>query len=136
MHVHTEWRHTYGITISKFQCRGNRPAYMASLCSLQWELLYSPDTDIYHIGLAIIQENSTSEVFVELKGHKNESHRYLNLNRLIKGLHSHPYPTCPCPICSESVCDSGSPTGCDYISYFKGLGKAFLSMFSFNTLNS
>lgn len=94
-------------------------------------MLYSPDTDIYHIGLPIIQENSTCEVFVELKGRKNESHRYLNLNRLIEALHSDPDLAHVPHAQRVSVIQAAYIlTGCDYISYFKGIGKAFF----FNTL--
>ena len=46
------------------------------------KMLYSPDTDVYNIGLPIIQELPSLEVYIELKERRKDSHRYLHLNNL------------------------------------------------------
>jgi hypothetical protein len=88
------------------------------------KMLYSPDTDVYNIGLPFIQEHSSLEVYVELKGRRNDSHRYLNLNRFIQALHCDPDLAQVSPAERASVVQAVYIlTGCDYISYFKGVGK-------------
>ena len=44
-------------------------------------MLYSPDTDVYNIGLPIIQQHSSLEVYIKLKGRRSDTHRYLDVNK-------------------------------------------------------
>ena len=98
-------------------------------------MLYSPDTDVYNIGLPIIQELPSLEVYIELKpkGRRKDSHRYLHLNKLIHALRSDPdlaqVPLEQRPSVVQAVY---IVTGCDYISYFKGIGKEFFLNVLFN----
>ena len=45
------------------------------------KMLYSPDTDVYNIGLPIIQQHSSLEVYIESKGRRSDTHRYLDVNK-------------------------------------------------------
>ena len=86
------------------------------------------DTDIYHIGLPIIQEDPSTEVYIELHGRRRGSHRYLHLNKFIYALHSDPDLAQVSPGKRASVVQAVYIlTGCDYISYFKlkELAKSF-----------
>ena len=54
------------------------------------------------------------------------THRYLHLNRFIEALHSDPDLAQVPPLWRASVVQATYiVTGCDYISYFKGIGKVF-----------
>ena len=46
------------------------------------------NTDIYNIRLPIIQQNPSLEVYIELKGRRSDTHRYLDVNKFIHALHS------------------------------------------------
>ena len=90
------------------------------------KMLYSPDTDVYNIGLPIMQENHSLEIYIELKGRRKDSHRYLHLNKFIQALHSDPDLAQVSPEQRASIVQAVYIlTGCDYISYFKGIGKVF-----------
>ena len=51
-------------------------------------MLYSPDTDVYHIGLPLLEQ--TSEIYIQLHGRRKDSNRYLHVNKLVQALHSDP----------------------------------------------
>ena len=52
------------------------------------KLLYSPDTDIYHIGMPLLEQ--TTEVYIQLYGQRKDFNRYLHVNKLVQSLHSDP----------------------------------------------
>ena len=55
------------------------------------KMLYSPDTDVYHIGLPIVSyQLPQPDVYVQLQGRHKESHRYLHVNNFLKALDSDP----------------------------------------------
>lgn len=90
-------------------------------------MLYSPDTDVYHIGLPIVSyQLPQPDVYVQLQGRRKESHRYLHVNNFLKALDSDPdLAQVPLEKRASVVQMAYITTGCDYISYFKGIGKVF-----------
>ena len=91
-------------------------------------LVISPDTDVYHIGLPLV---SNKEVVVQVSPINSKEMKFVNLQALSSALCSDPdlaglNATELCQILQTLfVC-----TGCDYISFFSGLGKAtFLRYF-------
>ncbi len=95
------------------------------------KLIFSPDTDVYHIGLTAMQHIPEAEVIVQLsKGYK-EVPKFLHLKQLNRALCDDPdladIPTEMRPQVLQSLYVS---TGCDYVSFFAGIGKAsFLATF-------
>ncbi len=91
-------------------------------------LVFSPDTDVYHIGLTQLHGK---HVIIQLNKSLKVSPKLLDLNALLDAvendpdLSSIPVPLKPQVIQSLFVC-----SGCDYISFFVGVGKSsFLSAF-------
>ena len=88
------------------------------------KLVCSPDTDVYHIGLPLMH-NQSQDVFVRISVYSSQEHRYLSLNSLITSLEgdpdlsSSPRELLPKVIQTLFIC-----TGCDYVSYFAGFGKS------------
>ena len=89
------------------------------------KLLYSPDTDVYHIGLALLGRYPQSDVFIQLSAISSPEKKLLHLNSLCNSLSGDldlaiiPSEIHPKVLQALFVC-----TGCDYISFFAGLGKA------------
>ena len=92
------------------------------------KLVLSPDTDVYHIGLPVV--NGTNlEVVVRLSPFSALEQRFLSLNVLITSFNTDPdlsgIRSTEIPLIVQTQFIS---TGCDFISFFNGLGKAtFLS---------
>ena len=90
-------------------------------------VIYSPDTDIYFIGLPILKDIDKT-IYVQLKDSPYEK-IYLNMNKLVPSLNN--------DICFQGISDIEKCvqilfifSGCDYISYFKGYGKkSFFDVF-------
>ena len=86
-------------------------------------LIYSPDTDIYNIGLTLICE-SDKQYIVQLNVTHSAEKRYLNLNIHLIALSNDPDLAyvlrnyLGITLQTVFIC-----TGCDYISYFKSVGK-------------
>ena len=53
-------------------------------------LVYSPDTDIYNIGLSIFDRVSDKDIFVQLNVLHSQTQLYLHLNNLITALQRDP----------------------------------------------
>ena len=94
-------------------------------------LIFSPDTDVYHIGLTLVKAMPGKEIVVQLSKSLTSSTKILNLNVLVEALERDPdlsqIPTSFRPQALQTlyVC-----TGCDYISFFTGIGKcSFLTTF-------
>ena len=87
------------------------------------KLLYSPDTDVYHIGLTLI-DPSVHDVYVQLSNISSQELRLLHLNKLLLSFKDDPdlslLPLLLRPRVLQTlfIC-----SGCDYISFFVGLGK-------------
>jgi len=91
------------------------------------KLVYSPNTDVYHIGLTNIDLNG-DEVIIQLRtiGRKL---KLLHLNLLCASLNSDP-ALHSIPDCVKSLQTLYIATGCDFTSFFHGIGKgAFLKCF-------
>ncbi len=90
------------------------------------KLILSPDTDVYHIGLPIVAETNL-DVLVRLSKFNSVEHRILDMQALINALNNDPelahIPSTSLPSVIQAlfVC-----TGCDFISFFNGLGRASL----------
>ena len=92
-------------------------------------LLYSPDTDVYNIGLGLLGDiNKDIVIQINLPHLDNQ---FLNLNGLSESLNNDPdLVTIPTESCQDILQVLFISTGCDYISYFSGFGKAsFLNIF-------
>ena len=91
------------------------------------KMLYSPDTDVYHIGLPIISHQLPQpDVYIQLHGRRKDSHRYLQVSAFLQAIDSDPdLAQVPSNKCANVVQMAYVSTGCDYISYFKGIGKVF-----------
>ena len=95
------------------------------------KLLFSPDTDVYHIGLTVVPLVPEGEIVVQLSRSLKEGSKFLSLHLLLEALyndpdlHGIPLDLRPQVLQSLYVC-----TGCDYVSFFVGMGKvSFLSTF-------
>ena len=94
------------------------------------KLVYSPDTDIYHIGLTIVGELQECDV-VQLSKYTDDRARYLHINKMMtvqtndSDISEVPLEERPQVIQSIYVA-----TGCNYTSFFNGIGKvSFLATF-------
>lgn len=95
------------------------------------KLIYSPDTDIYHIGLAIVQSMPNTHVLVQLSKSCTQSAKFIDLSALqhatevdsdLNGI--------PTALKCQALQTLYVSTGCDYTSFLVGMGKAsFLSTF-------
>ena len=95
------------------------------------KLLFSPDTDVYHIGLTILPLLPRANITVQLTQSYNEGSKFLLLHQLHDALLNDPdlhgiHPELRLQaLQSLYVC-----SGCDYVSFFAELGKiSFLSTF-------
>ena len=93
-------------------------------------LIYSPDTDVYNIGLGVIQETSKQYVIQLNVPHAAEK-KFLNLNRLESVLYNDPdLASLPRTSIVNIMQTLFICTGCDYVSYFKSIGKStFFNLF-------
>ena len=95
-------------------------------CNAQVILIYSPDTDVYNIGLSHMSQKPGTTYIIQLNLPHSDEKKYININNLQIALQKDPdLSNLPqghelCNILQTLfIC-----TGCDYISYFKFIGKA------------
>lgn len=95
------------------------------------KLIFSPDTDVYNIGLSLMSHFPECHVIVQLSRHTDERARYLDMNNLINALQNDPDLSLISPHIRPQVLQAiYVSTGCDYTSFFHGLGKVtFLTTF-------
>ena len=102
----------------------NRTWRHATQCSGNKVLIYSPDTDVYNIGLALLH-GTPKEYAIQLNVPHATEQKYLFLNNLVTAFYNDPdlasLPGTKRELIMQTlfVC-----TGCDFISYFKAVGKA------------
>ena len=87
---------------------------------------------MYHIGLPICTvELNTTTIYVQLSKNITESPKFLSMNNLMAALNNDPDLACiPYAERPQLLQSLYACTGCDYISFFKGIGKVtFLDTF-------
>ena len=97
----------------------------------QRKLIFSPDTDVYHIGLSAISLIPDTQIIVQLSKDHTHGARFLCLNTLLDALSNDPDLADILPNLRPQAMQSlYISTGCDYVSFFTGIGRAsFLSTF-------
>lgn len=87
------------------------------------KLICSPDTDVFHIGLPLI--DSTVHVIVQLHAYTSLEYRYLHMDQLSAALTGDPdLSTTPPEARPKFVQSLFVCTGSDFTSFFSGLDKA------------
>lgn len=101
-------------------------------------MFYSPDTDIYNIGLPIVcQQHPQPDVYVQLHGRCKDFHRYLHVNSFLQALDADPDIAQVPPEKRANILRMVYiATGCDYISYFKGISRVLVKFFFLNVFSS
>ena len=95
----------------------------AALCDYSNVLIYSPDNDIYNIGLGMLSEIPSKTFNVQLKSRAQGS-EFLNLNILLNSLSKNTnLKKINTSIIGKIFQTLYISTGCDYVSYFKHHGK-------------
>ena len=88
-------------------------------------LVYSPDTDVYNIGLSILNRISSKDIYVQLNVPHSQTQSYLHLNNLVQALELDPdLANLDASKLANTFQTLFIVSGCDYISYFAGQGKA------------
>ena len=88
------------------------------------KLVLSPDTDVYHIDLPIIASTHI-ECVVRLSSFNSLEHRFLDIQALLAAFQNDPRLAAVDQVSLPSVMQMlYLCTGCDFISFFNGFGKA------------
>jgi len=96
-------------------------------------LILSPDTDVYHIGMALDSTHS-KQVVVQISPVNSRQLKFLDITTLNAAFQNDPdLANIDAIILPQIlfVC-----TGCDYISFFSRIGKATLLRYFFSMLHS
>ncbi|XP_065194409.1 uncharacterized protein LOC135825714 [Sycon ciliatum] len=100
-------------------------------------LVYSPDTDVYHIGMALEWLNTGDRsVFVQLDMPGSMQHKYMSLTKLAGNIRNDPdLSQVPEDVRVAAVQALFVCSGCDFVSFFAGLGKCsfYKAFFQFAT---
>jgi len=94
------------------------------------KLIFSPDTDTYHIGMSVLNDTRICECDVYVQLNKDGS-KYIHLSSLPEAL-SDDRELASIPQEKQTQCLQTLyvTTGCDYTSFFHGIGKvAFIKTF-------
>ena len=87
------------------------------------KLVCSPDTDVYHIGLPLVSQFQC-DVIVQISSLSSIEHKYLSITQLCSALSNDPdLAVIPEELRPQMMQSLFICTGCDYISFFKGIGK-------------
>lgn len=104
----------------------------AGLCSVSPIVIYSPDSDVFEIGMLTYEDWSTSnleeekQVFVQIRrpGPDQNVPDIVNINQLVREIRSHPdLQSIPSNTRAKSVVTLYALTGCDFVSFFHGVSK-------------
>ena len=102
----------------------------ATQTQYQRVLVYSPDTDVFNIGVAMAQAHTTDHYVVQINL-LHATPRYIDINKLLLSFQCDPdLAPLPQSRIGNIMLQLYIVTGCDFISYFSGIGKAtFLNVF-------
>ena len=91
----------------------------------------SPDTDVYHIGLPLVSQSANKEVLVQVSPINSKEMKFVNLSALHAALGNDPdLAGLEAVNLAQILQTLFVCTGCDYISFFYGIGKStFLRYF-------
>ena len=100
------------------------PHTLLVLCSQYSHVLVcSPDTDVYHIGFPLLSPENN--VIVQLNTYTSIEHQYLQANKLRLALNCDPDLVAVEADSRLALLQAlFVATGCDYTSFFAGIGKA------------
>lgn len=91
--------------------------------ALTRQLIFSPDTDVYIIGLTHL--STCKDIYIEISTLGSKEKKLLHLNQLTNSLTQDPdlaaIPLQQLPLVLQTLY---AATGCDYTSFFSGLGKS------------
>ena len=95
------------------------------------KLIFSPDTDVYHVGLTVASSIPSCHMIVQFSRSYKEGAKFLDINNLLQALQNDPdLHGIPCQLRPQALHSLYVCTGCDYISFFVGMGKvSFLTTF-------
>ena len=96
------------------------------------KLLFSPDTDTYHVGMGLLEDIQLCECDVYMQINRVcDADKYIHLSKLDEALHyDHCMATISPQIRAQILQTLYVVTGCDNVSYFHGIGKIkFLQVF-------
>ena len=100
------------------------------------KLVLSPDTDVYHIGLTVIAAETDLDVIVRLSPFSSIEQRLLHLPALLTSFKNDPnLAAVQERKIAQIIQTLFITTGCDYISFFNGLGKPLFYRHCLHTLN-
>ena len=114
-------------TIPALQCNAEESDTRVWLHAFQSvghkKLVVSPDTDVYNIGIALLKLE-LFDVFVQLIPINSLEKKLLHLNSLHKALlHDHDLALIPELLRTKVLQTLFICSGCDYVSFFAGMGK-------------
>ena len=85
----------------------------------------SPDTDVYHIELPLVSQSANKEVLVQVSPINSKEMKLVNLSALDTALGNDPdLAGLEAVNLAQILQTLFVCTGCDYISFFYGIGKA------------
>ena len=110
-------------SLPQFRCKAEEADTRVWLHALKSEgsrkLVCSPDTDVYHIGLPLVSDQSC-EVYVCISMFSSQENRFLNLKSLCSAVGDDPDLACiPKDILPKLLQMLFIFTGCDYIFLFR-----------------
>ena len=93
-------------------------------------LILSPNTDIYHISLPL--NHGTKDIMIRINTYNSKNLCFLHLSSLINGLNRDPdLSSVESSLLPQILQTLFVVTGCDYISFFSGIGKATFMRYFF-----
>ena len=100
-----------------------------SQSSMQHFYIFSPDTDVYHIGLPL--DNAEKDILIEINAVGTNQKRILSLSNLKHNLINDPdLASVPPELLPQVIQTLYVVTGSDYTSFFSGFGKiSFMKCF-------